>query len=78
MSTLTIDLDPNTLSAFNDAAKREGKSLSAWAKQHLTTAATVKTGWPNGYFDTIAGFGGTEIKEPAEIAMPLDTITLDE
>ena len=76
MASLSIYLDKDTLKAVEAAAKRDGKSVSGWAREHLAEASLVKKGWPDGYFETIAGFGGTEIEEPPEVAVPLDDILL--
>ncbi|MCB1097740.1 MAG: ribbon-helix-helix protein, CopG family [Verrucomicrobiae bacterium] len=77
MASLTIYLDKDTLKSVETAAKRCGKSVSDWAKEHLAEASRTKKGWPDGYFETIADFGGTEIEDPSEVAVPLDDILLD-
>lgn len=77
MASLTIYLDKETLHAVEKAAKDEGASISAWARKHLAKASSSEPGWPEGYFETIDGFGGTEIEEPPDVAVPLDDIVLD-
>ena len=77
MASLTIYLDEETLSAVERAAKKEGCSISSWARHHLYEAAKLKSGWPEGYFETIQNFGETSIREVEEIPIPLDAIDLD-
>jgi hypothetical protein len=40
-------------------------------------ASREESGWPEGYFEAIEGFGGTEIEEPPEVDVALDDIVLD-
>ena len=77
MTRLTIDLDEDTLKAVEAAAKVDGKSISGWARDRLTEASRTEKEWPHRYFETIAGFGGTEIEEPPEVIIPLDQISLE-
>lgn len=77
MASLTIYLDEETLRAVEAAAGREKCSISSWARRHLAEASREKKGWPEGYFETIARFGGTEIEAPAEVEVPLDEITME-
>ncbi len=77
MESLTIDLNSETLAAVERAAKREGISVSAWARKHLATAAKEEGGWPEDYFERIATFGGIELEEPREVSVALDEISLD-
>ena len=76
MASLTIYLDRDTLKEVEAAAKREGKSVSGWAREHLAEASRTTKGWPDSYFETIADFGGTELEEPPEVAVPLDEVSL--
>lgn len=77
MASLTIYMDDETLRAVEKAAKEEGASISAWARKHLAEASREEAGWPEGYFETIEAFGGTEIEEPPEVDVPMDEIVLD-
>ena len=78
MATLTIYLDEETLSAVNKAAKTEAKSVSGWAKEHLRKAARTDGGWPEGFFETIKSWGGTDIEEPEDTyPSPEDISSLD-
>ena len=77
MASLTIYMDQDTLSAVETAARREAKSVSRWAREHLAEASLEKAGWPDGYFEAIAAFGGTEMEVPSEVEMPLDEIVLN-
>ena len=76
MASLTIYLDKDTLMAVEKAARREAKSVSKWAREHLAEASSEKVGWPDGYFEAIAAFGGTEIEIPPEVEGPLDDIVV--
>ncbi|MEM1296387.1 MAG: hypothetical protein AAGH89_13550 [Verrucomicrobiota bacterium] len=77
MASLTIYLDSDTLSAVEQAAHRDGSSVSGWARKHLAEAAKDNRGWPDDYFEKIEGFEGTDLMEPAEVKMELDAISLD-
>jgi len=76
MASLTIYLDKDTLMAVEKAARREAKSVSRWAREHLAEASLEKAGWPDGYFEAIAAFGGTGIEIPSEVEVPLDDISV--
>lgn len=78
MATLTIYLDEETLGSVAAAARREKKSVSGWAREHLKEAAKPAKGWPVGYFEQIMSWGESDIEEPGEIPIPLDDIILDE
>ena len=77
MASLTIYLDEETLKAVENAAKRNGSSVSSWARHHLYEAAKPIKGWPEGYFEEIDSFDESTIEEPEEIAIPLDAIDLN-
>lgn len=77
MASLTIYLDTETLHQVEDAARREGTSISGWARKCLSEASKPRSEWPDGYFETIAAFGGTELVEVEESATPLDDIAID-
>lgn len=77
MATLTIQLDSETLAAIEQAARDEGSSISDWARKQLAEASRERNAFPEGYFEKIAAFGGTQIEEPQEIEKPLDEISLD-
>ncbi len=77
MASLTIYIDKDTLKNVEAAANRDGKSVSGWAREHLAEASRTKKKWPDGYFETIADFGGSEIEEPPESAVHLDDTPLE-
>jgi hypothetical protein len=58
------------------AAKRERRSVSSWAREHLAAASRDEPDWPEGYFEKLANMGGTAIEESGEIEVPLDEITI--
>ena len=72
VASLTIYLEEEALHHVEEAARREGSSVSGWARKHLAEASRSDNKWPENYFETIAGFGGTGIEEPGEIPIPLD------
>lgn len=78
MATLTIYLDDETLDSVTAAAKRENKSVSGWAREHLKEAAKPSKGWPEGYFEKIKSWGESDLEAPEEIPIPLDDIHFDE
>ena len=49
MSQLTIYLDEDTARRLEAAAKRDGVSVSRWARGHLKAA--LDRGWPREFFD---------------------------
>ena len=77
MASLTIYLDEETLKAVERAAKKNGSSVSSWARYHLFEAAKPIKGWPDGYFERIESFDESTIEEPGEIEAPLDSINLN-
>jgi len=72
MAQLTIYLDRETASEVEAAARREGASLSKWARKHLLAAAQAKS-WPVGYWESLEGASCDEsFTEPAELDPALD------
>ncbi len=51
MPQLTLYVDDDTARRTRLAARRSGKSLSAWARERLRKAASEGEEWPEGYFD---------------------------
>lgn len=49
MPQLTIYLDERTQLKARRAAKRAGRSVSAWAREQLSAAADAGEQWPEGY-----------------------------
>jgi hypothetical protein len=76
VASLTIYLDEETLRSVEAAAKKNQKSVSGWAREHLREAATPNKGWPEGYFETIRAWEASDIEDPGEVAEPLDEIVL--
>lgn len=71
MAQLTIYLDEESHRLVEEAAKREGCSLSQWARGHLVTAAHPK-GWPEGFFELFGSIGDESFVEPEELAWSED------
>lgn len=65
---LTIYLDEKTQKKARRAAKREGKSLSGWARERLGKAADEGQTWPSGYFDLMGCLGDSALESPPELS----------
>jgi ribosomal protein L19E len=72
MPQLNIYLDERTQTKARQAAKREGCSLSSWARQQLGAAADTGKVWPKGYFDLYASIDDPEFKAPERLSENLD------
>ena len=69
MAQLTIYLDRDTAEKVEAAARREGASLSRWARKHLSAAAATSD-WPEGYwkfFEDIEEEVDESFREPEEL-----------
>ncbi|MEZ6063450.1 MAG: hypothetical protein R3C19_24140 [Planctomycetaceae bacterium] len=77
MVRLTISFDGRTFDAIERTARSEGCSVIAWAEKRLKDAVQGTAEWPDGYFETIAGFGESLIECPPEVEIPLDDVSLD-
>jgi plasmid stability protein len=65
MAQLTIYLDPETQRKVTAAAKREKRSMSAWAREQLTKAAEGSSGSAWDHLRAFAGtFVGADAFEP--------------
>lgn len=78
MATLTIYLDDETLDSVTAAAKREHKSVSGWAREHLKEAAKPAKGWPEGYSSLFGSISDSSFEEPSEVPIPLKDIHFDD
>ena len=67
MAQLTIYLDAETQRRAKLAARREGKSLSRWARENLSRAADEGKVWPSGYFDLFGSIDDPSFKIPEEL-----------
>ena len=65
---LTIYLDEQTQKKARRAAKREGKSLSRWAREQLNEAADEGQTWPSGYFELMGCLGESALETPTELS----------
>ena len=68
MGQLTIYLVEKTQNKARRAAKREGKSLSGWARERLGKAAGEGQTWPSGYFDLMGCLGDSVLEAPPELS----------
>jgi hypothetical protein len=66
MPQLTIYLDKAAQVVIEAAAKRDGSSLSKWARKRLVDAASP-AGWPEGYFDLFGSVTDETFSEPEEL-----------
>ena len=68
MGQLRIYLVEKTQNKARRAAKREGKSLSGWARERLGKAADEGQTWPSGYFDLMGCLGDSALEAPPELS----------
>ena len=68
MGQLTIYLVEKTQNKARRAAKRDGKSLSGWARERLGKAADEGQTWPSGYFDLMGCLGDSALEAPPELS----------
>lgn len=73
MAQLTLYLDEDTARRTRLAARRSGKSLSAWARECLRKAATEGDEWPDGYFDLFGSVSDATFVRPGELDMQKDS-----
>lgn len=66
MAQLTIYLDEESHRLVEEAAAREGSSLSRWARIRLVAAATPR-GWPEGFFALFGSVRDESFEAPAEL-----------
>ena len=66
MAQLTLYVDEETARQTRRAARRSGKSLSAWAREQLRQAATEGEEWPEGYFDLFGSVVDPTLTRPDE------------
>ena len=71
MAQLTIYLDEPSHRLVEEAATREGSSLSRWARIHLVAAAQPK-GWPEGFFDLFGSVSDASFEAPEELDWKAD------
>lgn len=72
MAQLTLYLDAETEEKVRAAARREKKSLSRWAGEHLARAAGGGN-WPKGYFELFGSVDDESFRVAEEIPSALDT-----
>lgn len=72
MSQLTIYLDKQTEDKARRAAKREGMSLSGWARAKLNAAADEGKIWPEGYFELFGIVKDTTFTVPEDLPVDRD------
>lgn len=77
MATMTIYLDDETLARVEKAARRENLSLSRWAREHLSEAATERPAWPEDYFNLFGALDDDTFEAPPELAPADDAPRLD-
>lgn len=69
---LTIYLDEKTQKKARRAAKREGKSLSRWAREQLNEAADEGQTWPSGFFELLGCLSDSDLEPPGELPQGAD------
>ena len=72
MPQLNIYLDEATQAKARLAARREGCSLSSWARRKLSAATDEGKVWPEGYFELFGSIDDSDLSAPKEISGSLD------
>ncbi len=62
MSQLTIYLDKDTAKRLAEAARRDGVSVSRWARDHLKSA--LDRGWPREFFELFGSITDEAFQRP--------------
>ena len=76
MSQLTIYLDEDTARRLEAAAKRDGVSVSRWARNHLKAA--LDRGWPREFFDLFGSVSESDhFQRPDELPWKNDVTRHD-
>ena len=65
MPQLNVYIDDKTLKKIESAARAGHSSISKWVKLRLTQS--LKSSWPEGYFDLFGSLKGTRLKRPAQL-----------
>jgi len=76
MAQLTIYLDAESHRLVDEAASREGASLSSWARVHLVAAAQAK-GWPDRFFKLFGSISDDSFEEPEELVWKDDAARIE-
>ena len=76
MAQLTIYLDTESHRLVEEAASREGSSLSRWARVRLVAAARP-TGWPDRFFDLFGSISDERFEEPEDLAWKDDATRIE-
>ena len=76
MAQLTIYLDAESHRLVEEAATREGSSLSRWARVRLVAAARP-TGWPDGFFDLFGSISDERFEEPEDLVWKDDAARME-
>ncbi len=74
MAQLTLYVDEETARRTRLAAKRSGRSLSAWARERLSEAAAEGEEWPSGYFDLFGSVDDPTLVRPDELRESKDVM----
>lgn len=78
MATLTIYLDEEILRKVEAAARKEGSSISGWARGHLAAAAEPRSELPEGWFELMGSLQDPTFVEPEESDVPLREVRFKE
>jgi hypothetical protein len=76
MAQLTIYLDTESHRLVEEAATREGSSLSRWARVRLVAAAQPK-GWPDRFFNLFGAISDESFEEPEDLVWKDDAARIE-
>jgi len=77
MAQLTIYLDDQTLRRVADAARRERKSVSAWAREHLAESAFSPADWQAHVAENFGVIRDPSFDTPSPPTEPLRPVNLE-
>ena len=77
MAQLTIYLDEQTLRRVAEAARRERKSVSAWAREHLAESAFSPGDWKAHVAESFGSIGDSSFEVPPPPAGELRPVGLE-
>ena len=73
MAQLSVYLDKGAEKKARAAAKREGKSLSSWAREKLNAAVDEQNQWPEEFFNLFGSITDDSFRKQPNISVSLDS-----
>ena len=65
MSQVTIYVPEKEARVMREAARREKRSVSEWARERLS--GDLQESWPPGYFDLLGSLRDESLKRPTDV-----------